>query len=86
MILSLLSRKITTIHAAALILGAVGFLSRLLGLFRNRLLAVVFGASRELDVYCVAFQVPDFIYSILLFGTDEPITTACPERSSRRGR
>ncbi|MEK7067356.1 MAG: murein biosynthesis integral membrane protein MurJ [Patescibacteria group bacterium] len=68
MILSLLSRKITTIHAAALILGAAGFLSRLLGLFRDRLLAGVFGASRELDVYYAAFQVPDFVYSILLLG------------------
>ena len=59
-------RTISTVHSAALLLGAAGFLSRLLGLFRDRLLAGIFGASRELDVYYAAFQVPDFIYSILL--------------------
>ncbi|MEK7636710.1 MAG: lipid II flippase MurJ [Patescibacteria group bacterium] len=68
MILSLLDKKISTVHSAALILGAAGFLSRLLGLFRDRLLAGIFGASRELDVYYAVFQIPDFVYSVLLLG------------------
>ncbi len=68
MILSLLSRKILSLHAAALILGAAGFLSRLLGLFRDRLLAGIFGAGRELDIYYAAFQIPDFVYTVLLLG------------------
>lgn len=65
---SFFQQTIPTLHSAALILGAAAFLSRLLGLFRDRLLAATFGASRELDLYYAAFQIPDFIYSILLLG------------------
>ncbi len=66
--LSFLNQKISTLHSAALILGAAGFLSRLLGLLRDRLLAGTFGASRELDIYYAAFQIPDVLYTILLLG------------------
>jgi putative peptidoglycan lipid II flippase len=62
------SREITSLHTAALILGAAGLFSRLLGIFRDRLLAGAFGASRELDIYYAAFQIPDFLFNVFLIG------------------
>lgn len=59
---------IYSINAAALILGAASLLSRILGVFRDRMLASQFGASRELDIYYAAFRIPDFIYTIFLLG------------------
>lgn len=61
-------REVPTLAAAALILGAAGFLSKLLGLVRDRLLAARFGAGDTLDVYYAAFQLPDIIYTLLLTG------------------
>jgi len=63
-----ISQGVANVHAAALILGAAGFLSRLLGVLRDRLLALTFGAGRELDIYYAAFQIPDFISVIFLLG------------------
>lgn len=57
-----------SINAAALLLGAAGLLSRLLGMVRDRMLAGHFGASRELDIYYAAFQIPDFFFSVFLLG------------------
>lgn len=57
-----------TITGAALILAASSLISRILGLFRDRLLASTFGASSNLDVYFAAFRIPDFIYNILIAG------------------
>ncbi len=61
-------REVPTLHAAALILGAAGFLAKLLGLARDRLLAARFGAGEALDAYYAAFQLPDIIYTLLLVG------------------
>lgn len=63
-----LNHGISNIHAAALLLGAAGFLSRLLGILRDRLLTTEFGAGRELDIYYAAFQIPDFLSVIFLLG------------------
>ena len=60
--------EISNIHSAALILGAAGLFSRLLGVLRDRLLAGHFGAGRELDVYFTAFQVPDFMSLVFVLG------------------
>lgn len=57
-----------SIHAAALLIGAAGLLSRLLGIARDRLLAAHFGASRALDIYYAAFQIPDFFFTVFLLG------------------
>ncbi len=51
-----------------MILAMFSFLSFLLGLLRDRLLAGGFGASNELDVYYVAFRIPDFIAMVLMTG------------------
>lgn len=59
---------IYSVNAAALLLGVAGLLSRLLGIFRDRLLAAHFGAGRELDIYYAAFQIPDFMSILFLLG------------------
>ena len=56
------------ITRGALILGASYFISAILGLIRDRLLAGRFGAGLELDVYFAAFRIPDFVYNILILG------------------
>lgn len=66
--LDIFNRQISSIHGAALIIGAAGFLSRVLGLLRDRLLASHFGAGRELDIYYAAFQIPDFMTVLFLLG------------------
>lgn len=65
---SIFTNEISNVHAAALILGAAGLLSRILGIVRDRLLAAHFGAGRELDIYYAAFQIPDFLAVLFLLG------------------
>jgi len=66
--LNFINSEIYSLHAAALILGAAGLFSRVLGVLRDRLLAGRFGASRELDIYYAAFQIPDFMSILFLLG------------------
>ncbi len=62
-ILSLFDTEIRGLHEAAYLLGAFAFLSQLLALVRDRLLAGTFGASSTLDVYYAAFRIPDFLFA-----------------------
>ncbi len=55
------NKKISGLHQAAYILGFFTFLSQLIGLVRDRLLAYSFGASRTVDVYYAAFKIPDLV-------------------------
>ena len=57
-----------TIASAAVILGAASLVSRIIGLFRDRILAGQFGAGDELDIYYAAFRIPDLVYSLLVLG------------------
>lgn len=57
------------ITGAAAVIAAASFISRLLGVFRDRVLAGQFGAGESLDVYYAAFRVPDLIYNLLIVGT-----------------
>lgn len=50
------------LHEAAYLLGLFAFLSQVLALFRDRLLAGLFGAGAQLDIYYTAFRIPDFLY------------------------
>lgn len=61
-ILNFLYRESGSLNQAALILGFFAFLSQALALLRDRLLAHVFGAGGELDIYYAAFRVPDFLF------------------------
>lgn len=62
-ILSLLSREWNGLHEAAFLIGGFAVLSQVLALFRDRLLAHLFGASQTLDIYYAAFRIPDFIFA-----------------------
>lgn len=68
MIQSVLNSQTKTITFAAFLLAVSSLISRLLGLFRDRLLAGRFGAGQELDIYFAAFRIPDFVYGILIVG------------------
>jgi putative peptidoglycan lipid II flippase len=50
------------------LLALSSLLSRLLGVFRNHALADSFGATELSDAYFAAFQVPDTLYRLLVFG------------------
>ncbi len=54
--------------AAALILGCSVLLSRFMGLVRDKIIAAMFGAGAEADLYFAAFVVPDFINYLLAGG------------------
>ncbi len=58
-----LNRRIGNMHNAAYLLAVFAILSVLLALIRDKLLAHVFGAGIELDLYYAAFRVPDLIYA-----------------------
>lgn len=62
-LLSLFSREWNGLHEAALLLGIFAILSQFLALFRDRLLAHLFGASQTLDIYYAAFRIPDFVFA-----------------------
>jgi len=56
-----------------LLLALSGLLSRVLGVFRDHLLAKSFGATSgegiyNLDTYYAAFRIPDLLYNLLVFG------------------
>ena len=53
---------------AALALGISVFLSRILGLVRDKVISYYFGAGAEADVYFMAFVVPDFLNYLLAGG------------------
>jgi putative peptidoglycan lipid II flippase len=61
-LISFLNREVNGIHQAAFLLAVFAILSQVLGLFRDRLLAGVFGAGSELDLYYAAFRIPDFLF------------------------
>lgn len=61
-ILSLFSREWGSLHEAALLLGFFALLSQFLAIFRDRLLASLFGASQTLDIYYASFRIPDFVF------------------------
>ena len=68
MIKDTISNKIHSITGAAIILGAASFVSRLIGILRDRIFAHLFGAGDVLDAYYAAFRIPDFIFNLLIVG------------------
>ena len=61
-IIGFLYKETQNLNQAALLLGLFAFLSQVLAFLRDRLLAHIFGASVELDIYYAAFRIPDFIF------------------------
>ena len=66
--MKIFDRQTKSIDSAAIILGTAFFISAILGLIRDRLLAGTFGIGDELDIYYTAFRIPDFITMALLIG------------------
>jgi len=60
--------KISLVSQNAIIIAAASLASRLLGLFRDRILASEFGAGATLDTYYAAFRIPDLIFNLLILG------------------
>ncbi|HBM45585.1 MAG: Integral membrane protein MviN [Parcubacteria group bacterium GW2011_GWF2_38_76] len=61
-ILKILNWEVSGLHEAAFLLGVSALSSQFLALFRDRLLASNFGASRSLDIYYASFRVPDLLF------------------------
>ncbi|MFH1744813.1 MAG: murein biosynthesis integral membrane protein MurJ [bacterium] len=68
MIRKLFSGQINSITVAALLVALSSLLSRILGIFRDRILAGEFGAGDILDIYYASFRVPDLIFNLLILG------------------
>lgn len=62
-IFSIFNREVKGLHEAAYLLAFFAFLSQLLGLVQDRILASTFGAGSLLDVYYSSFRIPDFIFA-----------------------
>ncbi|MCC6323592.1 murein biosynthesis integral membrane protein MurJ [Candidatus Nomurabacteria bacterium] len=61
-IFTFLNKEFHGVNEAALLLGSFAFLSQILGLVRDRLLAHIVGAGPVLDIYYAAFRIPDLLY------------------------
>src|SRR3989338_6726737 len=59
---SFLTVEVLSIYAAAYILAFSALLSSILALFRDRILAHLFGAGPVLDIYYAAFRIPDAVF------------------------
>ncbi|MEY4744663.1 MAG: integral rane protein MviN, virulence factor [Candidatus Parcubacteria bacterium] len=68
MVRRLFTRATGSVTAAAAVLGLATLASRLVGIFRDRLLSGTFGAGPELDAYYAAFRTPDLIYNLFVLG------------------
>lgn len=79
--LRFLSSEVRGLHAAAYVLAVSAFLSSLLALVRDRLLAHTFGAGITLDTYNAAFRIPDLIF--VATGALVSVYVLIPELSRR---
>lgn len=57
-----------SIVSAALIVGASSFVSRIVGLLRDRTFTSVFGAGDTFDAFLAAFRIPDLIFNLVVIG------------------
>ena len=59
----MIGREIRGLHEAAYLLAGFAFISLVLALVRDKLLAFSFGAGHTLDIYYAAFRIPDFLFA-----------------------
>ena len=64
----ILKKLTTTITGGAIVIAFFSVVSKLIGLFRDRLLASFFGAGDTLDIYYAAFKLPDLVFNTLILG------------------
>ena len=62
MIIKLFGREYNNLNQTVLLLAGFTFLSQILALFRDRLLAGRIGAGETLDIYYAAFKIPDLLF------------------------
>lgn len=60
----LFNKEFSIISEAAIVLGIFTFLSQILGIFRDRLLAGNIGAGEALDIYYASFRIPDLLFTL----------------------
>ncbi|HEX7724565.1 MAG TPA: lipid II flippase MurJ [Candidatus Paceibacterota bacterium] len=60
--MKMIGREIRGLHEAAYLLAVFAFISLVLALVRDKLLAYSFGAGNILDLYYAAFRIPDLIF------------------------
>ncbi len=85
-VLNIVYREVRGLHQAAYVLALFTFLSQVLALIRDRLLAHEFGAGIELDLYYTAFRIPDVLY--VLFASTLSVYVLIPfitERAEGEG-
>lgn len=58
----MMNQEIRGLHEAAYLLAIFAFMSQILALVRDKLLAYSFGAGNTLDIYYAAFRIPDLIF------------------------
>lgn len=58
----------STIFTSAFLLSIATFLSKILGMLRDRVFASKFGAGDTLDIYFAAFRIPDLVFNLLILG------------------
>lgn len=57
-----------SVVSAAALVACFSVLSRLVGFFRDRILAGMFGAGDTLDIYFTAFRIPDLMFNLIIVG------------------
>ena len=57
-----------TITSGAMIIAGATLGSKIFGLIRERIFAGQFGAGDIMDIYQVAFRIPDFVFNLLVLG------------------
>ena len=62
------ANKGQTVGTAAFIISGAYLLSRMLGLFRDRLLSTHFGVGPEVSAYYAAFRLPELLFTLLVSG------------------
>ncbi|MFA4930566.1 MAG: murein biosynthesis integral membrane protein MurJ [Patescibacteria group bacterium] len=66
---SFIKRNYTqSLASASIIISLTSLISRIIGLFRDRLLAGTFDAGDTLDMYYASFRIPDLIFNLLILG------------------
>ena len=68
MIKRIFSSQSKSITGAALVLAVASFISRIIGIVRDRIFAHQFGAGDILDTYFAAFRIPDLVYNLIIVG------------------
>lgn len=87
MITKFFTNQSKSITGAAILLGSASFVSRFIGIIRDRIFAHQFGTGDILDTYFAAFRIPDLIYNLVIVGALSagfiPIFTKALEKNKK---